>query len=93
MSGPDRRQDRFFGALLMAIGGLIAGLCGSCTATFLISALGNLSAYPGDSLGLMALVLVVGVMPTILGLLVFRAGLRRYRGRHREPRHPPKTFD
>ena len=60
---------RFIGAALMAIGGLIAGLCGLCTVGFLIA---GVSSPGGD--GLIPLALVIGGIPTAIGVLLFVAG-------------------
>lgn len=80
-------RDRLFGALLMAIGGLIAGLCGLCSLTTFLGMFASTimtmrSGYSGGLMGLvwgLLLVGVVGGLPTFLGVMIFRAGLRRAR--------------
>ncbi len=62
----DRKdRDRFPGLVLMAIGGMVAALCGSCT----IATIKNLGVVS----------LVIGGVPTALGAWLFLAGLRMFR--------------
>jgi hypothetical protein len=74
LARPVSPEDRSYGAFLMAIGGLMAGLCGACT----------LASFRTFGAGLP---LIVGGIPALLGVVLFRAGFRRYRGT-RDPDHP-----
>ena len=84
-SHPDIVQ-RFFGAALMAVGGLIAALCGACSLVFVGVTLISMILNPGN-LGLMLTgvfsgalaVAIVGGLPTVVGILIFRWGRRLYR--------------
>lgn len=75
----DHAVARAFGALLMAVGGLIAGLCGLCSAAVLVFAasqsLGDFAQF-----GLMAL--VIGGIPGAVGvgLFVWGRSLRKQKG-------------
>lgn len=86
-----RALRRFLAAAMMAVGGLIAALCGTCT---VIAAIGVVATVLQDalrghveSLGLLA-VLLVGIIPTIVGVVVFRAGRASWR---RHPARPPSV--
>lgn len=84
--------DRFFGGLLMAVGGLIAGLCGTCTVLFLgggllsfvsqlassATARGHLGADLLGGVSLASVVAMTGGAPTAVGVLLFREGRKRY---------------
>jgi hypothetical protein len=70
MSEPERDPLRtFFGVALVAVGAMIATLCGLCTGAFLISGL----LQPGGQ-GVAALAIPVGGIPTAVGLLLYWAG-------------------
>ena len=77
---------KFVGGALMAVGGLIAALCGTCTVVWfgamMIDAF-RASVGVGNVLGLVALTAVVGGLPTLLGVLLARWGWRIYRPRPR----------
>ncbi|MFI4936087.1 MAG: hypothetical protein ACHP7N_15850 [Caulobacterales bacterium] len=97
MSTPEtdsqRAVSRFWGGLLIAVGGLIAGLCGSCTVYFLSVAMsGGPANWPSKSStpSLEAMLstspiataigaLVIGGLPTALGVLLFVSGWRDIR--------------
>jgi predicted benzoate:H+ symporter BenE len=86
---PDAQPDptkRFFGAALTAIGGLIFALCGLCTGVFLVTGL-----MPHEDPSFAGIALFVGGIPTAIGFLVMRAGLRLYRGVKDGPRPPPSA--
>lgn len=73
---------RFFGALLMAVGGLIAGLCGLCTGGFIVVFL--VLAFRGNSdfdspMGAILFPLMQGGVPILIGLGLFFIGRRLYR--------------
>lgn len=83
MSHPDP-VGRFFGGALMAVGGLIALLCGTCTGFFMILSAVSMAQYPsamslGSILSGLLLYLLVGGLPTLIGVFLFRIGLRRFR--------------
>jgi hypothetical protein len=76
----------FFGFLLVTIGLLMATLCGLCTGVFVISGLASNGGEYGG-LGLVATALVIGGLPTLLGVGLFFAGRRLLRGAE-----PPKPI-
>lgn len=74
--GPERAVTRLFGAMLMAAGGLIAGLCGLCSAVFLVSLL----VKDAGAFGPMLLVtLIFGGVPIALGFGLFVWGRSLWR--------------
>ncbi len=86
---PDAQPDptkRFFGAALTAICGLMFGLCGLCTGVFLVT---GLMPHADSSFAVIAL--VVGGIPTLVGFVLMRAGLKLYRAGRGEPRPPPSA--
>jgi hypothetical protein len=83
--------QKFFGAALMAVGGLIAGLCGLCTVGVigfgLVDTLGSGSGAD-DLVGGIVMVSIIGGIPTGLGVLLFLWGRNLYapaRGREDRP--------
>lgn len=81
--GPDP-VVRFFAGALMAVGGLIAALCGTCTAGFVLFSVYEAVRYPigaGALASNFAIFAIVGGLPTLIGVLLFRAGWRRFRPR------------
>lgn len=73
---------KLFGALLMTAGGLIAGLCGLCSAGVLIMTVADGANGIGSSI---LLALIFGGPPIVIGLGLFLWGRSLWRG----PR-PPK---
>jgi hypothetical protein len=73
---------RFWALSLITVGGLITALCGSCTAYFVGNAVVALIRGGYDA-GFAPLVLImaaaIGGLPTLLGILLLIAGLRRRR--------------
>jgi hypothetical protein len=76
---------RFFGYVLMAVGGLITVLCGGCTliwfagVTWSVLASGihgslNISGYVSGFPGLVVITMVVGGLPTAIGIALLVAG-------------------
>jgi hypothetical protein len=63
------RLTVFFASMLVAIGALIAGLCGTCTWYFLDQ--GHASS---DSFGFL-LAMIVGGIPTLFGVIAFFVGV------------------
>ena len=95
---PDPVQ-RFFGAALMAVGGLIALLCGLCTVAYAGVALiamamntSNLQLMLSGVFGGALLVAVVGGTPTVVGILIFRWGRSLYRPASRIPSEHTELF-
>lgn len=72
-----RAVQKMFGALLMAIGGMIAGLCGLCSAFFLFSIAASDPAGVG---GMGGVALIVGGIPIAVGVLIFLGGRKLWRG-------------
>ena len=62
-------MKRFFGGLLLAIGIMIAGASGLCTIVFDIMALSE--ARSAEGLSFIALSLLVGGIPFVIGLGLF----------------------
>jgi hypothetical protein len=76
MSYADDQQNRavrrLFGWLLIAIGGLIATLCGLCTLAFVFIGVASSAQSSGGGAGLVGLALIVGGIPIALGVgLIF----------------------
>jgi len=76
---------RLLGALLIAVGGLVAVLSGLCSLTFGGAMLVDQGTW-ADKSEMLLLVLFVGGIPFAVGALGFWAG-RRLRRRH--PAQPP----
>lgn len=70
-----RRESRLLGMIVMTMSGMVAGLCGLCTLAFVGGTGGSGSV--GDFYALIALVL--GGVPTAVGVAGFVAGLTLYR--------------
>jgi hypothetical protein len=87
--------QKFIGGALMAVGGLIAALCGTCTvATIgygLFDSLGGGVAADDLVSGVVMLGLIGGV-PTVLGVLLFRWGWRLFRPPRPSARALAATF-
>jgi hypothetical protein len=81
---------KFFGVMLIALGALLAGLCGLCT---LVVAGGSLS-MPADQQGygaggMVGIALLLGGVPTVFGLLMIFAGVMLLRAGRQPPAPPP----
>jgi hypothetical protein len=77
MAEPSPLQ-KFMGGLLMAVGGMIATLCGACTLYFaVISFFQRGGEFAGP--GMLVLILPVGGIPTLIGALLAWQGWRLYR--------------
>jgi hypothetical protein len=93
----DRAIVRFFGLMLMAVGGMIALLCGLCSLASLAAMLsstialalrpGSLGSGPGLGALFIGLpfVLVMGGVPTAVGVVVFIVGRGLWRPRRKAP--------
>lgn len=72
--------QRFFGGLLIAVGVLIAALCGLCTMVFMVGSVidrGGGELFAGGDVFILAL--VIGGLPTGIGALIAWGGWRLYR--------------
>jgi hypothetical protein len=81
-----RPVDRFLGAGLMAVGGLMFALCGACTLLFTGSTVANnLRHANGHSSLTMAIFLygLIGGLPTLGGFMLARLGWQMFNGRLR----------
>jgi predicted benzoate:H+ symporter BenE len=92
---PERKGDpleMFLAAAQMAAGALIFGLCGACTLRFLGTSLVTMVLDPSLAVGALtglAMVAVVGGLPTAIGFLIMRGGYRWYRAAKAKP--PPSA--
>jgi hypothetical protein len=84
---------RLFGAFLMAIGGLMALLCGGCSLSIAAAMIGSAIAHPrlASELGVLPVFLLIGGLPAALGVYIFRVGVkaRRVAGEPPKPPTPP----
>jgi len=86
---------KFFGGALMAVGGLIAALCGTCTLVvmaFGVFGLFDGSSSVGDLLNGVGILALIGGLPTVLGALLFRWGWGLYRPARRTSRDQIAVF-
>eukprot|EP01037_Dinobryon_pediforme_P012216 gene12216-12302_t len=80
----DSIPNTFLGYLMMAVGGMIAALCGSCT-IFSVGALvlptfedaSQILTRLDQLLPVFMMVMMVGGIPTVAGAILFVSGLRR----------------
>jgi len=72
---------RFVGCLVTVLGGLMMTLCGLCTAFFLTMGL----TTHGTDYGITMLSLVIGGIPTLVGIAIFVAGILILRASRRPP--------
>lgn len=73
---------RFFAAAVIAVGALIFGLCGLCTAVFLVA-----GVMPHGDSSFSFIALFVGGIPALIGFMILRFGLAMYR---EEANRPPE---
>ncbi|MBW8813246.1 MAG: hypothetical protein JF588_07445 [Caulobacterales bacterium] len=86
--------QRFFAGLLMVVGALMAGLCGLCTAVFLVdSVVGGGGGELGGGAGLAVMALFIGGIPTAIGVGLFVAGRSLARPARPVPPTDPAAFD
>lgn len=72
---PQSPTRRFFGALLMGVGGLMVLLCGGCGALFVIGGLVTLfTSSPQDATMIAGMGLFIGGIPAAIGAGLFVAG-------------------
>lgn len=74
--GVGRKIARMFGALLMAAGAMIAGLCGLCSAVVLVT---QVASAPPSLGSMLVLVLIFGGVPITLGVGLFIWGRSLWR--------------
>lgn len=91
MSDGGKPVQAFFGFLLLAVGLLMAGLCGLCTGAFIVGGLSSLGRNVGDAGGIVLMALVVGGIPTVMGVGLFIAGRELLRGA-RPPKRAADVF-
>ena len=82
---PGRAVAKLFGALLMAVGGLMAGLCGLCSAGVVIITISDGGNGIGSS---MMLALIFGGPPIVVGIGLFLWGRSLWRGPPAKPDVP-----
>jgi len=87
--------QKFFGGALMAVGGLIAALCGLCTLG--VIGFGVFDTFGGgssadDLVGGIVMVSIIGGIPTGLGVLLFMWGRRLYAPRRAPARNQLAVF-
>lgn len=83
---------RFFGALMMVAGVLIAGLSGLCTVVFGAAMTQEAGHNPREVGGLFAVMAIFGGIPFGVGVLAFFIGRFLYRSSRRQT-PPVSTFD
>ena len=69
---PQPGMPRLFSLILMAVGGLMMALCGTCTLVVAVTAIQS-------SPSLLLVAALVGGVPTAIGFVIFRSGLIGYR--------------
>ncbi|MFI4936088.1 MAG: hypothetical protein ACHP7N_15855 [Caulobacterales bacterium] len=86
MSAPEtdsqRAVSRFWGGMLIAVGGLIGGLCGLCTFGFVGFGVWGLFNRAPETLAMIPTALIIGGIPTAFGAILVWLGrgvLRRHR--------------
>jgi membrane protein implicated in regulation of membrane protease activity len=87
--------QRFAGGCLLAAGALIATLCGACTLWLtIVVILAGLTIHGSLSAAVLGLgvTLVVGGLPTVVGVTLVAVGWRMIRPRRPPPRELNDTF-
>jgi hypothetical protein len=97
MSEPPPKEhpvQAFFGAALMAVGALMGGLCGLCTAVFVIGGLFSGGGAEFGGAGMVVMALVIGGLPTLIGVGLFFGGRALWRDAQppARPVQPPAHF-
>ena len=86
---------RFLGLLLMTAGGLLALLCGLCTFVLSANIIGGAlhSSATTAQLSVLLFPLIIGGIPTALGVVLFMIGLSMFREGRKRLNHPERVFD
>lgn len=79
---------KFFGGLLMAIGGLMALTCGLCTGYFGILSVIELFQNGASSFSDIAPVMLIGLLATIAGIAMVWGGIQLMRDKPMPPTSP-----
>jgi len=93
MSENTNPAGRFFGGLLMVVGGLMAALAGLCTVVFVGSVVvemgrGNQTIF-GETASFLMLSAVVGGVPIVVGVALFFLGRHLWRKSSAPKVEPP----
>ncbi len=89
----DNPAGRFFGALLMVVGALIALLSGLCTLAFGAMILAEPGGNGGAIGGGITMLSIFGGVPFLFGLALIFVGRGLYRAVRRPPPSVAKTFE
>ncbi len=94
---PPKREPvaLFFGWLLMVVGALVTLLCGGCTVVVWVIAFSGGLGGPGQLgaiLNMIAISLVIGGVPTLIGMVLIWAGWRLTRPPVPSPKQVSDTF-
>jgi hypothetical protein len=85
---------QFFGVLLIAVGALIATLCGLCTLVFIGTSFAGAGSDRAAALSGIPIFLLIGGTPTAFGAILIWLGILMVRrGRRRPPKVKLDTFD
>lgn len=92
---PDGRNPvtLFFGVLLIAVGALIATLCGLCTLVFIGGSMVELQSNGSRALSGIPLFLLIGGTPTAFGAILIWLGAMMLRRNPKRPKVKLDTFD
>ncbi len=74
--------QKFFGGLMMAIGAIVTLTCGGCTIALIATGMPELlKEISRGQFGMLASlpILLIGIVPALVGVLIFRAGLSQFR--------------
>lgn len=79
----------FLTGALIAAGGLMVALCGTCTVAFAGPAVWAIATHRNDYMAPVVIMFaaVLGGIPTLIGALMLRSGLKRHRAGAKPP--PP----
>jgi hypothetical protein len=95
---PPSSPARFFGALLIVAGVLLAALCGLCTLVVIgvsLDAPANNGPQNYGGRAMIPVALLLGGVPTVFGCLTIWAGIALVRSGRKPPPPPvkPETFE
>jgi hypothetical protein len=92
-SGVEPGAARFFGWLLIVMGGLITLLCGGCTLLMVGVGFAGMTSQPGALMGWMLMVGMFGGLPTAAGIALVWVGWLLVRKPRQTPKKVGETFD